>query len=216
MPAAGVAPPGRPAGEGALHLVRHAPVLAAPGLCYGASELACDPEAQAGLADRLARALPPVVELVSSPRARCLALGEALQQRRPELSLRVDPRLAEMHFGDWEGRPWAQVPRADFEAWMNEFARHRPGRRGESVRALMRRVRAACEDWRADGRGAVWLTHAGVIRAALLWHAGVRCPATAAQWPSRPIRFGEVLVLQAGAALSCGPSPTAPARNPAP
>ncbi len=43
----------------------------------------------------------------------------------------------------------------------------------------MARVGAAWDDWRASGRDAVWVTHAGVMRAALLLSRGVRLPASA-------------------------------------
>ena len=42
----------------------------------------------------------------------------------------LDDRLAEIDFGAWEGQPWDRVVRADFDAWMNDFAEARSGTHG--------------------------------------------------------------------------------------
>ncbi len=47
---------------------------------------------------------------------------------------------------------------------------------------------------------AVWLTHAGVIRAMRLWHQGITCPATAQDWPANAPDYGEWTVLRFNAA----------------
>ena len=60
----------------------------------------------------------------------------------------------------------------------------------------MARVGAAWDDWRASGADALWVTHAGVMRAALLLARGVRLTASAADWPADDLPFGEVLALQ--------------------
>ena len=101
-----------------------------------------------------------------------------------------------MDFGAWEGQPWGHIPRAAFDAWLADFADAPPGEGGETVRALMARVGAAWDDWRASGADALWVTHAGVMRAALLLARGVRLPASAADWPAGDLPFGEVLALQ--------------------
>ena len=101
-----------------------------------------------------------------------------------------------MDFGAWEGQPWGHIPRAAFDAWLADFADAPPGEGGETVRALMARVGAAWDDWRASGADALWVTHAGVMRAALLLARGVRLPASAADWPADDLPFGEVLALQ--------------------
>ena len=49
--------------------------------------------------------------------------------------------LAEMDFGAWEGRPWAEVPEAELSAWTDDFADHAPGGTGECVRDFLSRVR---------------------------------------------------------------------------
>jgi alpha-ribazole phosphatase len=48
-----------------------------------------------------------------------------------------------------------------------------------------------------EGRDAAWITHAGVIRAVLLLHQGVRRVERADQWPTRAIGMGEVVLIEA-------------------
>ena len=113
--------------------------------------------------------------------------------------LQTDARLREMDFGSWEGRRWADIPRADFDRWLAGFADTPPAAGAETVRALMERVGAAWDDWRASGADALWVTHAGVMRAALLLSRGVRVPGSAAGWPADALPFGELMVLRPAA-----------------
>jgi len=175
-----------------LWMQRHAPVLCAPGLCYGASDLSADPAHTAEAAARIAAALPAGVALWTSPRVRCTVLAEAVARLRPDLgAVRTDARLAEMDFGAWEGRPWSAIARSEFDAWLADFADARPGGHGESTRAFMQRVAAAWDDWRSGGRDAAWFTHAGVMRAAGLVERGRRTVHAASDWPQDAIGHGE-------------------------
>ena len=179
-----------------LWLVRHAPVLAAPGLCYGASDLPAEPDATRAAAESLAAALPEGLEIHTSPLQRCEQLALALRGLRPDLMPKTDPRLVEMNFGRWEGLPWVDIPRAGFDTWLADFADARPAGDGETVRELMARVAAAWDAHRARGEPAVWITHAGVMRAVLLLSRGVRLPERATDWPAEPLPFGRALRVQ--------------------
>jgi alpha-ribazole phosphatase len=176
-----------------LWLQRHAPVVAEPGLCYGATDLEAHADATLEAAQRIAPLLPAGITLISSPLRRCVRLADAIVTLRPDLRVQHDARLAEMNFGGWEGRPWSAIPREDFEAWTGNFADAPAGGHGESVRAFMQRVAAAHDEWLAGKGDALWVTHAGVLRAMTLLHRGVRCPAAAADWPAGEIAFGSWL-----------------------
>ena len=179
-----------------LWLLRHAPVDAPAGLCYGRTDLSCAAEATRAVATQIARLLPTDIAIHTSPLQRCMTLARAIGDQRPTLSpATIDPRLAEMDFGAWEGLPWDRIARADFDAWMNDFADARAGTHGESTRLFMARVGEAWDAWRASGRDALWVTHAGVMRAVTLLRRGVRCPDNAADWPRQPIAFGEWLTV---------------------
>lgn len=180
-----------------LWLVRHARTEAAPGLCYGATDVGVPAEATHAVALRVAPGIPMDAVLRTSPLRRCAELARAIAAQRTDLHAEVDARIAEMDFGAWEGRPWSSIPRAEFDAWTAGFADLRPGGDGESTRQFMLRVGMAYDDWRASGRNAVWVTHAGVMRAVQLLQRGVRHVALASEWPAEAIGYGECLRIEA-------------------
>jgi len=184
-----------------LWLVRHAQPLVAPGICYGRLDLPADAGATAACARRLAARLPAGIRIASSPLQRCEQLAQALLGLRPDLACETDDRLQEMDFGQWEGRPWQDIGQAALAAWTDDFARHAAGGSGESVAGFMDRV-AAAFDALAGPADAVWITHAGVIRAAGLLARGVRQVAQAGQWPLDAPKYGQwrLLDLPAGQA----------------
>ena len=175
-----------------LWLVRHAPVLAPTGLCYGQLDLPADPDATARCAERLAEALPPRTVLRHSTLQRCELLAQAVQALRPDLALKPDPRLRELDFGAWEGQTWAALPRAEVDAWAAQLATYAPGG-GERLMDMLARVGAALqESFRESEKGAgsacdrVWIAHAGVARC-VQWLLGERARAghapCSAHWP---------------------------------
>ena len=181
-----------------LWLVRHAQPLIEPGVCYGATDILADAQATATQARRLADLLPAGVRVYSSPLQRCESLASALCGLRADLMYQRDARLREMDFGRWEGRRWSDIDQDEFETWMSDFAEHCVGG-GESVRALMNRVALALESTRkcvatsgdvTDGN-AVWITHAGVIRAVTLLAKGVVQLSGAWQWPCEAPDYGQ-------------------------
>lgn len=189
-----------------LWLVRHARPVVKAGVCYGRLDVSAEPEhthtsaqalAQALLAAR--RTVPKPLRLCTSPalRAQQLARQTAalLAGTFPALPIQTDPRLAEMDFGHWEGQHWDDIPRAALDAWTNDFHHHRPGD-GESVAAVLQRVRAALDDAQTvPPQRVVWFTHAGVIRTVdvLLTQRGQ--PLQAADWPNTPCAHGAWSVL---------------------
>lgn len=177
----------------ALWLVRHAAPLIAPGTCYGSLDVAADMADTESAAEALNLALPPDAALVSSPLQRCRQLATALSQRRPATPTRQDPRLAEMHFGSWEGRPWQDIGASALDAWTADFADHAPGG-GETVAGFIARVAAALDE--VPEGDTAWITHAGVIRAAGLVAAGLHQITSAGDWPSQTLAFGSYLRLQ--------------------
>jgi alpha-ribazole phosphatase len=186
-----------------LWLVRHAQPLVAPGVCYGALDIPADAEATRQAAQALAQAVPHGAALTSSPLQRCEQLTQCLQGLRPDLTHVVDARLAEMDFGQWEGQRWDAIARAELDAWTAEFATWRCGG-AESVQGFMDRVGAAWDATRAQARAQggttqVWITHAGVIRAAQLLAAGQRQITRADQWPPMAPGFGQWWVQEMGA-----------------
>ncbi|NWG45917.1 MAG: alpha-ribazole phosphatase [Alphaproteobacteria bacterium] len=144
-------------------LLRHTRPDGAAGLCYGRSDLGLAGTFEAE-ADAVLAALPQPARIVSSPLSRCLRLAERIASVHG-VTLERDDRLREMDFGRWEGRPWADIPRAELDAWAADFLTARP-HGGESVALLAARVAAALADLAGPGPVCV-VTHSGVIRAAL-------------------------------------------------
>ena len=152
--------------------------------------MAAEPGATCASAKLLAGQLPPGARVLSSPRQRCAQLAQALRALRPDLVHSLDLRLVEMDFGSWEGWRWDAIPKYAIDRWNAHFAAHRFGGR-ESVQELMDRVAGAWRDTAAGGQPTVWITHAGVIRAALLLSRGITAVAHSHQWPRESPGFGQ-------------------------
>jgi broad specificity phosphatase PhoE len=100
----------------------------------------------------------------SSPAARARQTAEALG-----LTATVAAELDECDFGAWGGRTLADLHADDptaVAAWMEDPAAAPHG--GESLLALLERVRGWLEARAGDGSRVVAVTHAGVIRAAVV------------------------------------------------
>ena len=173
-----------------LWLVRHAQPLVAPGTCYGQLDMAADTDATRHCAETLAKILPPAISVFASPLQRCEQLVHVLRGLRPNLACKTDARLQEMNFGRWEGLAWAAIPRTELDGWTAGFGGYVAGQTGESVMQFMARV-AAAFDALARDTDTLWITHAGVIRAAGLIARGVRRIDRADQWPSAAPAYGQ-------------------------
>lgn len=172
-----------------LWLVRHAQPLIESGVCYGATDIPADAAATRTSALELAQQLPRGTRIICSPLQRCMQLSDALLRLRPDLGANTDVRLVEMDFGCWEGVRWSDIPKSAIDAWTAQFGHWRFGGT-ESVQELMDRVAAAWAQTR-DATGPVaWITHAGVIRAALLLHRNVETVQRSDQWPRQALEFG--------------------------
>ncbi len=168
-----------------LWLLRHAVVQLEAGLCYGATDVPAQPPATREAARLLAPLLPQGASLWSSGLMRARQLASGLQRARPDLRRQPhDPRLNEINFGIWELQRWDSVPRSAYDDWMTDFAHHRFGG-AESTQELIDRVGAAMVDLGKSGvRDAVWVTHAGVIRAVeYLSTHGLTPIREVGQWP---------------------------------
>ena len=177
-------------GASNLWLARHAKPLIEEGVCYGQLDVPADSDATAACASQLVKILPHGTQIISSPLQRCEQLTHVLLGLRPDLASKTDPRLMEMNFGQWEGLRWDDIGAVAIDAWVSDFCYHRPGG-GESVRQFMQRVALVWDETALSGDGpTLWITHAGVIRAATLLQRGQRQIASAAQWPAAAPRFG--------------------------
>ena len=174
-----------------LVLVRHPQPDIAPGICYGRADISTSIEAIAQVAASLrAAGLPGALPVYASPLARCATLAAAL-----EIPVRLDARLAEMDFGDWEMRSWDAIPHAEVDAWAADLLHYRPGG-GENVLDVARRVAAFRNELRHPA--ALVICHAGTIRLLSALHAGgsIEQAALRAASSAHRIGYGEVVVLK--------------------
>jgi alpha-ribazole phosphatase len=178
-------------------LLRHSQPDVPAGLCYGRLDVAALQTSLHSTARRLVTELPQGAILWTSPLQRCELLAHAVKALRPDLTIKIDARIAEMHFGDWEGRLWTDIGQREMAVWTADFLHHAPGG-GESVRQMLVRVQAAWHDTalclrRSSDANVVWVTHAGVVRA-LHWLARGHAWATltAADWPLESLACGEL------------------------
>ncbi|MFC5905931.1 histidine phosphatase family protein [Streptacidiphilus monticola] len=116
----------------------------------------------------------PLAAAVSSPLDRCRQTIAPLLAGRPELTLRLDERLGECRYGDWTGRPLAELAKEPLWSTVQQqpSAATFPGPEGESLRDLSRRAVEAAREWDAQveaehGADAVWIacSHGDVIKA---------------------------------------------------
>lgn len=125
-----------------LWLVRHGPTSGKA--MYGWTDVPADLSDSAALT-RLSAALPADLPVVSSDLIRARATADAIAGAR--LRLPDDAALREVHFGDWEGKGfaevWARSPRLAQRLWDAPGDVHPPG--GESWNALCARVSAGID-----------------------------------------------------------------------
>jgi alpha-ribazole phosphatase len=154
-----------------IYLVRHPRPSQSAGLCYGRTDMPVDPDALAAAVASVRSRIPAYVQrraaIFTSPAPRCLGLARELTAPREP---GVVEELHEMHFGAWEGVPWASVPRVELDAWATDVWTYRPGG-GESAAMVAARWRrwAARVAARIAERDTpvIAVTHAGLIRIAL-------------------------------------------------
>ena len=168
-----------------LWLLRHARVELESGFCYGATDVPANAAFTLQAAEAAAALLPPGLPVWVSGLGRAQQLAQELNTLRPDLGdPAIDTRLNEMDFGCWELQRWDAIPRSAFDDWMADFAHHRFGG-SESSQGVIDRVANAIDELRHQRVAeAVWVTHAGVIRAAnFLATYGRITIADVGQWP---------------------------------
>jgi probable phosphoglycerate mutase len=107
-------------------------------------------------------------EWISSPLARAIETSEILRRRyHPGRDLLIEPRLAEMSFGEWEGHTLTDLrsihgpAMAEWEGRGLDF--RAPG--GESPRNVQDRLRPWLEEMATKNNDVLAITHKGVMRA---------------------------------------------------
>ena len=146
-----------------LYLIRHPAVACASGTCYGQTDV---PLAD-GFEDQiehLRRQLPDLAafQVYSSPLSRCLTLAEALSFHQ----VHQNPDLMELNFGQWENRPWNDLPVDQVQAWSEDIL-HKAPPEGETTQMLIDRGTRFINRLFEQDQDTIVFTHTGWIRAVL-------------------------------------------------
>lgn len=168
-----------------LHLVRHPKPVVPPGVCYGRLDVPA--EGVEAAAERLRTLLPAGLPVWSSPLDRCRRLAECLHPQPV-----IDERLAEIDFGEWEGKTWEEIGVVPLDAWAADVAGFVPPG-GESAAALQARALAFVAE--LGGGEAVLVTHAGVKRVLLAHWLGL----LPQEWTRLAFGYGTVTTVELGA-----------------
>ncbi len=86
-------------------------------------------------------------------------------------AVEVDDRLIEIDYGEWDGRPFADLPLDVVERWRRDPDFAPPG--GESLRVVGKRIAGFCEERLVSDRLLVAVSHVSPVKAAVCWALGV-------------------------------------------
>lgn len=105
----------------------------------------------------------PIV-VVSSPLRRALATAAPLAAALGA-TVDVDERLVELDYGEWDGRPLADVSAQEWATWQADPSFAPPG--GESLRSVSRRMESFVADVLDADQVTVAVSHVSPIKAAV-------------------------------------------------
>jgi alpha-ribazole phosphatase len=146
-----------------IYLIRHTTPKVGKGICYGQTDLDIDETSFDQELNFISKNLPNDIEkYFSSPLKRCKQLAERLSP-----DFKVDERLMELNFGDWENKTWNEIDKTKLNEWMQDFANISPPN-GENYKALHLRTESfITEVLKTDLQKIAIITHAGNIRSFL-------------------------------------------------
>ncbi len=143
-----------------LYVVRHTTPDVESRICYGQLDLDVA-ETFSEEAEQIKLQLPETVDVVyTSTLNRCQKLAEYVYPGQYKL----DSRILEFDFGDWEGLKWSEIPHEALTIWMENYLELAPPN-GETMKSMIDRVRNFLEAvTETDTERIVIFTHSGVIR----------------------------------------------------
>ncbi|MDR1645196.1 MAG: alpha-ribazole phosphatase [Tannerellaceae bacterium] len=148
-----------------ITLIRHTSVDVAPGICYGQTDVPlCDtfPQEAADVAGRLRG--ERFDQVYTSPLSRCVRLADYCGYKD---AIR-DDRLKELHFGQWEMRPFDQIETPGLHLWQSDYF-NVPTPGGESFRMQYERLAAFFDSLKSTNYHHVGIfAHGGILTCARL------------------------------------------------
>jgi broad specificity phosphatase PhoE len=106
---------------------------------------------------------------VSSPLQRASETAAAIAETH-DVPVEIDDRLIELDYGEWDGVPLNDVPRAEWRAWRDDPSSFAPPG-GESLVDVAERMASFCAGTFAGApdRTVVAVSHVSPIKAAVCW-----------------------------------------------
>lgn len=153
-----------------ITLVRHGRTVAnAGGLLQGRVDNPLD-DVGRSQARAAAAMIGPVDAVITSPLVRASETAAAFVSATGVVT---DEQWLELDYGEWDGRPVADVPADTWSRWRKDLGFRPPG--GESLDELGARIRGALDGLVAapPGDHVVVVTHVSPIKAAVAWVLGV-------------------------------------------
>ncbi len=143
-----------------IYLIRHTQVLGNKSICYGQSNPALASTFLKEVAILKTKLPTNFDQVYASTLVRCTYLAKELGYN----NVKLDNALMEVNFGEWEGKPWAEIPSKELNPWMADFVNIAPPQ-GESLAEMHIRVCQFIEKLRLQPHKKILIiTHAGVIR----------------------------------------------------
>ena len=168
-----------------LYIWRHPKPLSTDGLCIGQTDVNVNRRKLKRLANKIQRfvrlhQLPKMIWV--SPLQRSLKVGQILAQRG--FQYQVAPELAEIHFGEWDGKFWQQIEKQAIDEWCDNFANFSPAN-GESLQQLFNRAEIWLDKIAVEqvNTPVLAIGHAGWINAAKMIATDQAVPNLAINWP---------------------------------
>lgn len=148
-----------------IHLIRHTTPDIVKGICYGQTDISLKENGFAEEVKTIQSKLPNGIEcFYTSTLQRCEKLTQQLTS-----NYTVDSRLMELHFGDWENKPWNELNQEEINSWMNDFV-NIPTPNGENYTDLHERTSNFIKALlKTDFKKIAIITHAGNIRSFISW-----------------------------------------------
>lgn len=172
-----------------IYLVRHTETVCAKGICYGQADVdIATPYKE--IFQSISEKLPANGILYSSPLQRCVTLSNYIQSQKKMDSIKIDNRLMEMNFGDWELQKWDEINPEHLNPWMEDFVSVRVPN-GESFEDLHQRVIDFIENEikSENHEKVIIVAHAGIIRSILCHVNGIELKDAF----QNNVAFGEVI-----------------------
>lgn len=175
-----------------LTLIRHTQPEIAQGICYGQTDIDVAVTFATEAATVSGWLTAPDL-IITSPLLRTNRLAEYLATYHG-CELRSHSDLMEMNFGDWEGRAWNDIARAEIDAWSADILHYTPPN-GESAQQMMKRVNAMMQDLtQLPQQHIALIAHGGSIRAVLAQLARIPLSRTL----SWQIDYGAIIGIRQG------------------